>query len=286
MNTLLTLALAAALQNPVKGDEAVPGLVGEYYSIGANIEDFYDLLTLPQVQLKRIDAQVDFAGTLEDFGGTSLRDQFYVRWTGLLRAPRAGKYRFFTKSDDGSRLSIAGRKVVANDGLHQMTEESGEVDLKSGSHEIQIEFFDNRGPAGCIVSWEGPEITKQVIPAAALFHRKRAEAVAPTPKTPPAPVGAIDLDPAALAGEKKPDLIGRVAGAFSDGSATLLMLNVPGPDGAEATVQLRPSTAVSWFGIEKPDQKPAAGMVALVWFQEKSKEVAEKVRFAREKGSK
>lgn len=44
-----------------------------------------------------------------------------------LSVPAAGQYTFFTASDDGSRLFIDDREVVANDGPHAVIEKQGTI---------------------------------------------------------------------------------------------------------------------------------------------------------------
>jgi len=101
-----------------------------------------------------------------------MSDHFYVRWTGVLRVPKDGKYTFYTESDDGSRLWIGDKKVVDNGGLHGMEEKSGEIELKAGDVALKVDVFENEGGVGMKMFWEGAGISKQIIPAAALFHKK------------------------------------------------------------------------------------------------------------------
>ncbi len=92
-------------------------------------------------------------------------DRFALRFTGTLHVPEAGTYRFFTASDDGSRLYIDGRLVVDNDGLHGMVEKKGNVpDLTAGPHRIVVTYFDNGGGDGLSVHWGGPGFQKQPLP--------------------------------------------------------------------------------------------------------------------------
>jgi hypothetical protein len=95
-------------------------------------------------------------------------DYFFVRWTGNLRVPKDGKYTFFLESDDGSRLFIDGKQVIANGGRHHMTEKSGEVELTAGQHSINVEYFENEVDAGCIFSWQPPSGSKVVVPSEVL----------------------------------------------------------------------------------------------------------------------
>jgi putative heme-binding domain-containing protein len=96
------------------------------------------------------------------------RDAFALRFTGSLQVPRDGRYTFFSNSDDGSRVYIDGKLVVNNDGWHGMVEKSGRIDLKAGAHPIVVTYFDQGGDDGLVVSWQGPGVKKQPIPASAL----------------------------------------------------------------------------------------------------------------------
>lgn len=92
-------------------------------------------------------------------------DRFALRFTGSILVTRSGRYQFFTKSDDGSRLYIGDKLVVNNDGLHGMIEKSGQLDLPAGVHPLIVTYFDNGGGDGLSVTWSGPGIRKQLIPA-------------------------------------------------------------------------------------------------------------------------
>jgi len=63
---------------------------------------------------------VDFPLGNTPFAGTSLRTNFFVRWTGVFRLERAARLPFELESDDGSRLLIDGRTIIDFDGLHPM----------------------------------------------------------------------------------------------------------------------------------------------------------------------
>jgi hypothetical protein len=157
------------------GAEVRPGLVAEFFRLGREVQDFPTLAPDHKPAVRRVDRQINYAGTSGKFADTDLEDYFYVRWTGLLRVPKDGRYTFYLESDDGSRLWIDGRPVVENGGLHPMEEKSGEMTLKAGEYEIKVEFFENMGEAGCRVSWEVEGIAKEPIPESALLHRRDKE---------------------------------------------------------------------------------------------------------------
>ena len=68
-----------------------------------------------------------------------------------------GTYKFFTESDDGSKLYINGELVVDNDGLHAPLTKEGTMDLEAGQYEIKVLFFEHQGGADIRVKYAGPD---------------------------------------------------------------------------------------------------------------------------------
>jgi len=168
---VLLIATASASQEAAQ-DELKPGLIAEFFKIGKAMDDIPVIAADRKPDLRRIDRKINFENTAETFPGTNMSDHFYVRWMGKVRIPRDGKVTFFTESDDGSRLWIDGKVVVDNGGLHAMEEKSGEVDLKAGDHDLNLELFQNEGEVGCKLSWESAGQAKEILPEAALNHKK------------------------------------------------------------------------------------------------------------------
>ncbi len=98
-------------------------------------------------------------------------DAFGLTFTGRLEVPADGTYTFHLRSDDGSRLWIGSDLVVDHDGLHSVGNASGQVILKAGLHPITVHFFESGGSEHLTVSYEGPSIPKQPIPASVLWHK-------------------------------------------------------------------------------------------------------------------
>lgn len=166
---LLTLTLFATT---LWADEDLePGLIGEYFQMKPSLEDFPTIGPEQKPTEQRVDSTINFASTLEPFYGTKLVDNFYVRWQGVIKITKAGRYKFYLNSDDGSRLFLDGREVVNNGGTHGMEEAAGETELTTGDHQIKVEFFDAEEDAGCILSWETPDAPKAVVPGSVLFHK-------------------------------------------------------------------------------------------------------------------
>jgi hypothetical protein len=94
-----------------------------------------------------------------------------LRCTGYVDVPADGVYTFFTRSDDGSRLYIGDTLVVDNDGEHMARELGGSIALARGRHALRVVYFDiGGGDRALTVSWQGPGLARQPLPAAALSH--------------------------------------------------------------------------------------------------------------------
>ncbi|MGD0088351.1 MAG: FG-GAP-like repeat-containing protein [Planctomycetota bacterium] len=148
--------------------EILPGLLAEYYVFTDELKDF-PVVSGRKPDIKRVDKQINFEAV--PFPGTTLKENFYTRWTGFVRIPKEGRYKFSTVSDDGSLFFVDGNLVVDNGGEHGAEEKGSHADLSAGDHAVRLEFFQGGGDACCKLLWEGPDIAKETVPAAALFHR-------------------------------------------------------------------------------------------------------------------
>ena len=97
-----------------------------------------------------------------------------LRLQGYIAVAEAGVYTFYVDTDDGARLKIGAQTVAEsnrNDGTN-VTKRSGNIALAIGQHEITIDYFanDDKGANVFNVTWSGPGLAQQAIPAAALSH--------------------------------------------------------------------------------------------------------------------
>jgi hypothetical protein len=143
-----------------------PGLLVQYYETPSLsfLPDF-DALTPYR---ERTVLQLNFGTTNGQFSNSGRSDDVSALYTGYVEVATSGLYTFYTSSDDGSRLYIGDQLVVDNDGLHGMTELSGQIGLQAGLHTLRIEYFEAGGGAGLIASYAGPAFAKRVIPQGAL----------------------------------------------------------------------------------------------------------------------
>ena len=77
-------------------------------------------------------------------GVTNRYEWFAIDYQGSIYVPKNGTYAFRLVSDDGSKLTLDGKVVVDNDGVHGMSGNSGKVALSRGSHSFRLQYF--QGP--------------------------------------------------------------------------------------------------------------------------------------------
>jgi cbb3-type cytochrome oxidase cytochrome c subunit len=91
------------------------------------------------------------------------KNSFALRWRGNLHIPKAGKYKFYLSTDDGSRLYLGGKLVLDNGGIHPAQERSAEVELPAGAQSLMLTYFDASGQVAFDLKWKGPGIEKNPI---------------------------------------------------------------------------------------------------------------------------
>lgn len=101
-------------------------------------------------------------------------DYFGFVFEGLIQIDVAGTYTFYSYSDDGSKLFINGALVVNNDGTHSPQERSGSVYLGVGKHAIKVIYFEYINSETLSVRYQGPGISKRLIPNTKLFPASTA----------------------------------------------------------------------------------------------------------------
>ncbi len=107
-------------------------------------------------------------GTVNNFNISSIPSSNYyaAKFWGHINISVANTYTFYAQSGDGSKLYIDGILIVNNDGVHDLTEKSGAVNLTAGVHFIEVQYF-HRGDdddKGLNVRYASSGISKQTIP--------------------------------------------------------------------------------------------------------------------------
>jgi MSHA biogenesis protein MshQ len=124
------------------------------------------------IEINRVDANIDFNwGGREPLTGVG-RDDFSVRWDGLVQVPADGAYTFRVRGDDGIRIWVDGNLLVSDWSNHgPRNRDSSPVNLLSSQlYSIVVEHYERGGGAVAQVSWSGPTSGGfQIIPAGNLF---------------------------------------------------------------------------------------------------------------------
>ena len=141
-------------QSKLAGPARTSGLDYIYYEVLAHtaaVEKIDPLRSKSKGRVNRF--TLDFPG--------HRNDDFAVKFSGAIHVAKAGKYTFYTNSDDGSRLYIGKQLVVDNDGVHPAGEKSGEVELAESDEPITVTYF--QGGGGFVLDavsrgkdWESP----------------------------------------------------------------------------------------------------------------------------------
>jgi glucose/arabinose dehydrogenase len=151
--------------------EVSPGLKAEFFDFTRSLKRL-PALRGRVADVTRTDAVIAYAPTGTPWPGLDGRfaTTFATRHTGYLRVDTAGRYTLHLRSSDGSKLWLDGKLLINNDGLHPIRTRSSTLRLTAGFHSLQVEYFDSSGTAGLILSWSGPGIAGQIIPADDLFQ--------------------------------------------------------------------------------------------------------------------
>ncbi|MFT7161346.1 MAG: hypothetical protein ACI9GZ_002526 [Bacteroidia bacterium] len=128
-------------------------------------EDWYFIPVLDNLKPKKSGSKYEFR--IDDINDRG--PQFVIRFSSYVKIEKDGQYKFYTNSDDGSKLYINNELVVDNDGDHGTIERAGTVELKAGFHKIVVDYLNAGGGAWLDVSYKIPGKPKQIIPADKLF---------------------------------------------------------------------------------------------------------------------
>ncbi len=116
------------------------------------------------------------------------QDQFAFKFSANINIKVAGSYTFYTTSDDGSKLYLntfdAAGQVVNNDFVQGATERSGTITLTAGRHPLWVTYFERTGGQSLQVRYNGPGISKALIPDSVFVNKNTTVT---TPSLPVAP---------------------------------------------------------------------------------------------------
>lgn len=176
--------------------DLLPGALTRVYDIQRNTPKMPALSSLKNAK---------YVGVMSNFdninGGdfTKLEDNFALVANGVLVIENSGTYSFRTWSDDGSLLSIGGKQLIDNDGLHGTGYKEATVELSAGAYPFVLEYFQGLGGKFLSMNWKRPGDDEwQVVPQEVIFHNEVPSAAESGKVLPMANIAKIPGDQNAL----------------------------------------------------------------------------------------
>jgi hypothetical protein len=127
------------------------------------------------VAVQRYEPKIDYNWGLKPPVPEVPKDNFSIRWTGVLVVTKPGEYTIGANSDDGVRVNI-GTASVINDFVNGAKLREGRINLGEGAYDLKVEHFDGNTFALCKLSWALKDgFADCVIPPEALFHTGKRE---------------------------------------------------------------------------------------------------------------
>ncbi|BDA77200.1 hypothetical protein LPTSP3_g01300 [Leptospira kobayashii] len=100
----------------------------------------------------------------ESFSPDYAGDSFGARWIGKIKSSYSEKYKFTTRTDDGTRLWVDGKLIIDQWKDMGTSEFSGELALTAGKeYNLKMEYYDRGGDAYAELLWESPSFSKSTI---------------------------------------------------------------------------------------------------------------------------
>lgn len=234
-----------------------PGKAGN----GLKAEFFNNMKLEGAPVFTRTDPEIDFNWEDDPPAPGVGKDNYSVRWTGLLVPEKTRTYTFVVASDDGVRLFIDGKKMIDNWTDHGTTVDTAVIDLKAGkSYEIKLEFYENGGSAVITLSWDFGQADENsnLIARAAEAARKSDVAIVFAGTSDNFESEGFDRIGGLSLPEGQDELIKSVAAA---NPATIVVLNTGTPVITEAWLKKIPALIEAFF----PGQEGGNAIAAILF---------------------
>lgn len=94
---------------------------------------------------------------------------------GLIKFDKPGTYVLQMNSNDGARVTIAGQKILEDDGIHgdEMSDPAELAIEQPGWYEIAVDYFQRKGTSALQLFWTPPGGSQGIVPAAQFAHMKQ-----------------------------------------------------------------------------------------------------------------
>lgn len=136
-------------QKPVKKGSAKAGRLGFKYFEGEwqNLPDFNQINPVEDGYAREFDPE----------NLAAREDQYAMVFEGFIEVPSTGMYRFYTRADDQSRLSIGKRVVVDGEPSENPRWRSGLIPLEKGLHPFKVEYLERYQDQSLQIGYRNPD---------------------------------------------------------------------------------------------------------------------------------
>lgn len=159
--TAATTSPGEVVVEPLTEREPTSGVYTEYFK-GTGLENFVGSQILAQIN-------GDFPGGEQPFSGAG-RNNYSIRYSGQILAPKSGEYTFSTIADDGAVLTIGDTVVIRDAGPHFAEEHSGSISLTAGKYyPFTLDYYNGDLGGSIQLFWIQPNGSRELVPAENLF---------------------------------------------------------------------------------------------------------------------
>ena len=139
--------------------------------------ELFNNIEFKRLAKRRVDDQINFDWGLAAPDPAVGKDNFALRWSGVIRAPVQGDYELVVIANAGARIWIDEKLVMDNANLARNRNGARQVvKLDAALHPIRVEFWDSGGAARMKLFWRRPgAVSDEVIPASVFFHEGLVE---------------------------------------------------------------------------------------------------------------
>lgn len=94
--------------------------------------------------------------------------------TGFIKFDKPGKYVLQMNSNDGARVTIAGKKILEDDGIHadEMSTPAELTIADAGWYELVVDYFQRKGTSALQLFWAVDGGAQVIVPASQYAHLK------------------------------------------------------------------------------------------------------------------
>jgi len=124
--------------------------------------DYYDGVNFDRYVGTKIETKIDYYWLWNAPFKDMNPSKCSVRWTGRLKAPETGEFKFSARVDDGLRVWVDDVQIIDNWKLNDVGYSNGSFQMEAGEYyDLKIEYFNAMAEAEITLFWELPNQQKK-----------------------------------------------------------------------------------------------------------------------------